>query len=85
MSIRTERKKARLTQAELALFSGVRQGTISKLESGAMLDPSFEILHKIAWALKKCGRRVDAVQLQPRRQPALIKGARALPKRRKAS
>lgn len=85
MSIRSERKKARLTQVELARFSGVNQSTISKLESGVLLDPSFETINKIAWALKKCGRRVEAVSLLPRRQPALIKGFRADRKRRKSA
>ena len=70
---------------ELSRFSGVHQGTISKLENGVLLDPSFETLHKLAWALKKCGRKVDAVDLQPRRQPILVKGFKSERKRRRSA
>lgn len=85
MRLRRERKKARLTQMELSRFAGVHQGTISKLENGVLLDPSFETLHKLAWALKKCGRKVDAADLQPRRQPMLVKGFRSERKRRRTA
>lgn len=79
MRLRRERTKARLTQTELARFAGVRQGTISKLETGALRSPSSDILDKLAYALRKCGRKVDGADLQPRRQPRLklVKGARA--------
>jgi transcriptional regulator with XRE-family HTH domain len=82
MRLKRERKKARLTQIELARFSGVNQSTISRLETGALLDPSFDVLQQIAWALKKCGRAVEASELQPRRQPVLIKGVLAANRRR---
>jgi transcriptional regulator with XRE-family HTH domain len=83
MRIRIERKKAGLTQMDLARFAGVNQGTISRLEKGRLPNPSFETLSKIAWALKKCGRNVDAADLQPKRQPLLAKGARTDRKRRR--
>lgn len=85
MRLKRERKKARLTQQELARFSGVTQGTISKLETGVMLDPGFDTLDKLAWALKKCGRLLDASDLRPRRQPVLIKGFRAERKRKRTA
>jgi len=85
MGLKQQRKRARLTQQELARFSGVGQPTISKLENGALLDPSFETLHKLAWALKKCGRKIDAADLQPRRQPLLVKGFRSERKRRRTA
>jgi predicted transcriptional regulator len=75
--LRRERKKAHLTQMDLARFSGVKQSTISKLETTAFIDPSFETLTKLAWALRKCGRKVDASSLLPKRQLAAIKGFRA--------
>jgi transcriptional regulator with XRE-family HTH domain len=77
MRLRRERKAAKLTQTELSRRSKVPQGTISKLERGVILLPSFETLNRLAVTLQKCGRRVTEVQLQPRRQPLLIKGARA--------
>jgi transcriptional regulator with XRE-family HTH domain len=77
MSLRRQRKAARLTQAELAKRAKVTQGTISKIESGELLRPSFDILNKLAVVLQRCGRRVTEAQLQPRRQPLLIKGARS--------
>jgi predicted transcriptional regulator len=82
MRLKRERTKARLTQIELARFSGVNQSTISRLETGTLLDPSFEVLQQIAWALRKCGRKVDAPDLLPRRQPVLIKGVLAAKRRR---
>lgn len=42
-----------------------------------MLNPGFETLHKLAYALKKFGRKVDAYDLQPKRQPVLVKGVLA--------
>lgn len=77
MRLRKERKAARLTQAELARRSKVPQGTISKMERGEILRPTFDTLNRLAITLQKCGRRVTEAQLQPRRQPLLIKGARS--------
>jgi transcriptional regulator with XRE-family HTH domain len=82
MRLRKERKAARLTQVQLAKMSKVPQGSISKMERGELLKPSFETLERLAKALQRCGRRVNESQLQPRRQPNLIKGFRALPKHR---
>lgn len=77
MRLKRERLKARLTQMELARFSGVTQPTISKLENGVLLDPGFDTLANLAWALKKCGRKVDAADLQPKKQLQLVRGFRA--------
>jgi transcriptional regulator with XRE-family HTH domain len=77
MRLRKERKAARLTQAELSKRSKVPQGTISKMERGDILRPTFDTLNRLAVVLQRCGRRVTEAQLQPRRQPLLIKGARS--------
>ncbi len=77
MRLRKERKAAGLTQAELAKRSRVPQGSISRMERGELLCPTFETLDRLARALQRCGRRIDVAALQPRRQPALIKGFRA--------
>jgi len=76
MRLRKERKAAKLTQAELARRSKVTQGTISRIESGDMPKPSFEVLNRLAIALQRAGRIVSEAQLQPRRQPLLVRGAR---------
>lgn len=77
MSLKRERAKAGLTQDELARLAKVAQPTISKIESGKLLDPRYETVARLAWALNKCGRKLDPVDLMPRRQPLLIKGARS--------
>jgi len=82
MRLRKERKAAKLTQTQLAKLARVPQGTISKMERGESLEPTFATLERLAKALQRCGRRVNEAQLQPRRQPALIKGLRVLPKHR---
>jgi transcriptional regulator with XRE-family HTH domain len=76
MRLRKERKRARLTQTALAKLAKVPQGSISKLERGELLAPSFETLDRLARALQRRGRLVSAAQLQPKRQPVLIKGYR---------
>lgn len=78
MRLRKERKAAKLTQAELAKRARVPQSTVSKMERGELLAPTFETLDRLAKALQRCGRRIDVSQLQPKRQPALIKGFRAV-------
>ena len=80
MRLRKERKAAGLTQAELARRAKVPQGTISKMERGDILAPTFDTLDKLARALQRCGRRVDAGAIRPRKQPELIKGFRSLRK-----
>ena len=77
MRLRRERIKAKLSQAELGRRAQVPQGTISKMERGELLQPTFDTLNRLAVALQKCGRPVTEAQLQPRRQPLLIKGARS--------
>lgn len=83
MRLRKERKAAGLTQAELAELAKVPQGSISRMERGDILAPTFDTLDRLARALQLCGRRVHVAQLQPRPQPALIKGFRSFDKRRK--
>jgi len=85
MRLRKERKAAGLTQAELSKLAKVPQGSISKMERGELLAPTFETLDRLARALQRCGRRIDVAHLQPRRQPALIKGFRNLSKQRKGA
>jgi DNA-binding XRE family transcriptional regulator len=46
------RLEANLTQAEMAKLTGIDQGNISKLENGR-LNPSFEMLEKLAKPLNK--------------------------------
>ena len=85
MRLRKERTKAGLTQMVLAERSGVKQSTISKLETDFTHSrPSFDTLAKLAWALNKAGRNVTPSDLAPSRQPLLIKGARAAKRKRTA-
>jgi transcriptional regulator with XRE-family HTH domain len=84
MTLKRERKKAKLTQMELARFASVNQSTVSRLENGELLNPSFEVLQQLAWALRKCGRKVTAADLQPRQQPVLVKGALAQKRKQSA-
>lgn len=85
MRLRRERKRAKLTQQELARFAGVDQSTVSKLETGKLIDPSFAILDKLATCLQKCGRRVQAFDLQPKRQLNLVKDLKVEPKRKRTA
>lgn len=73
--LKRARKKARLSQTELALLSGVSQSFISRLESQSVNDAAFSILEDLATALRRRGIQIEAKQLQPRRQPLLVKGA----------
>jgi len=50
-SIRAERRKAGLTQAELARKAGIAPNHLSRLESGEKIDPRFETVTKLAAAL----------------------------------
>lgn len=77
MRLRKERKAARLTQEALEALSGVPQSSISKIERGELLRPTFDTLDRLARALQRRGRKVEARQLQPRKQPVLIKGFRS--------
>lgn len=79
-----ERKAAKLSQAQLAHFASTTQGTVSKIENRKLLAPSFDVLARLAWALRKCGRKVDPADLNPIRQPVLVTGAFAQKRRRSA-
>lgn len=76
MRLRKERKAAGLSQHQLAGLAGVSQGSVSKLETGELVRPSYETLHRLAWALQKVGRRVEPQHLQPKRQLTIAKGNR---------
>lgn len=69
-----ERRAAKLTQSDLARLADIRQGTVSRIENLKMVRPSYDLLASLAWALKRCGRKVDAADLQPKRQPVLVSG-----------
>lgn len=69
-----ERRAANLTQTDLAKLADVEQATISRIEGGKLLRPSFAVLDLLARALTRLGRRVQAADLQPPRQPVLVKG-----------
>ena len=49
--LRHEREKKKLSQAELARMSGVKQQSISKIESGERKNPGIETLNALAVAL----------------------------------
>lgn len=80
MGLRQQRKAAKLSQHGLARLSGVNQGLISRLESSDVLNPTIGTLGKLAAALQRLGRNVNALDLAPQRQPVLVKGARSLRK-----
>ena len=85
MRLRKERKKAGLTQARLGRLAGVPQGSISKMERGDLLRPSFDTLDRLARVLNRFGRGVEPGDIAPRPQPALIKGFRNDAKRKGAA
>ena len=58
MMIREERKKAKITQQELANNVGVTPAYISMLEKGVRHNPSLDLLQKIA---KVLGTSVDTI------------------------
>lgn len=65
--LQAARKKAKLTQTQLAQRAGVAQGTIGNIESGERPNPSSESLAKIAKAL---GLLVD--DLSPRSKKLIV-------------
>lgn len=83
MRLKRERNKAQLTQMELSALSGVSQSFISRLENNEVNDAAHGILDDLAKALRRRGCSVLAADLQPRPQPALIKGFRSTDRRRK--
>ena len=50
-TLRQEREKAKLTQAELSHISGVPQAVISDIEKGVTKNPRLETVKKLAIAL----------------------------------
>lgn len=75
--LENERIEAKLKQGDLARLANVSQTTVSKLEAQLMPNPSYSVLARLSWALQRCGRKVDAGDLQPKRQPVLVKGINA--------
>lgn len=69
-----ERRAAQLSQIDLGRLAKVTQGTISKLENQKFVRPGIDVLASLAWALNRCGRKVEASDLNPKRQPVLIRG-----------
>lgn len=51
MTLRAARTKRGLTQEQLESASGVDQSVISRLERGAVTNPEFETVRKLAKAL----------------------------------
>lgn len=51
-TIREARKRAGLTQEKLAAKTRIRQGVISNLETGKILNPGFSTVLKLAKALE---------------------------------
>jgi DNA-binding XRE family transcriptional regulator len=60
MNLRARRKELRLTQVELAARAGVTQAVITDLETGRNRNPSWQIVGKLARALK-----IDPSELFP--------------------
>jgi transcriptional regulator with XRE-family HTH domain len=81
--LKRERESAGLTQIELQNLSGVSQSFISRLETDSVSDAAFGILELLAQSLRRMGRTVQAGDLRPSRQPVLVKGVFAQPKRRR--
>lgn len=50
------RKRANMTQSELAKLSGIAQATVSEIESGYIKESSASIIFNIADALKTSAR-----------------------------
>lgn len=51
-TLRQERERAKLTQAELSQISGVPQAVISDIEKGITKNPRLETVKKLSFALK---------------------------------
>lgn len=66
MTLRQARTRRRLTQEQLAVATGIKQGVISRLETGVIADPSFSTVTRLADALGMdprtlmFGRRLEA-------------------------
>ncbi len=49
--LRQEREKKKMSQAELARLSGVKQQNISQIENGTIRNPGIETMNTLAVAL----------------------------------
>lgn len=65
MTLREARRKAQLTQDQLAELSGVDQSTISDLETGRNTDPRLSTLTRLAEALGITPSDLRITDLQP--------------------
>lgn len=50
-TLRKEREKARMTQADLSRVTGVSQAVISNIEKGVTRSPRFDTVRRLATAL----------------------------------
>lgn len=69
ITLREARKRAKLTQVQLAAKSGIPQTNISKIELGTIVSPSFDTVVHLAAALDIDPRILRFGQQQP---PQLI-------------
>lgn len=58
-TLRAARRRARLTQRQLALRSGLHQSALARIESGRVV-PRVDTLDRL---LRVCGERLDAVPM----------------------
>ncbi len=58
MTLKQARHQAGLTQEGLEAVSGIKQATISAIESGRVKDPGFQIVLRLALALDVDPRRL---------------------------
>jgi transcriptional regulator with XRE-family HTH domain len=72
--IRTERRKAGLTQTELARKAGIAPNHLSRLESGEKIDPRFATVASLAAAL---GVSLHTLAIRPRRRGSTSNSASA--------
>ena len=56
----------------MARLAHVPQSSISKMERGQLLKPTFDTLDALAKVLRRYGRKVEAKDLKPRPQLTLI-------------
>jgi transcriptional regulator with XRE-family HTH domain len=77
-----ERRLAGLSQEQLADRAGIAQATISKLERLKLLTPSFNLLARLAVALRRCGCDVDAADLNPSAVRLVVSAPPLRPRRR---
>jgi transcriptional regulator with XRE-family HTH domain len=66
-----ERRAAGLSQAALAFAARLAQPTVSKIEQFKLRTPSYQVLEKLARALRRHGRTVSAGELDPT-TPAVV-------------